>query len=109
MPLIIPGSMGTASYILVGGSESEKLSFSSSAHGAGRVMSRSAAHKKFTLDEIEKDLEKKGILIDAGSKKGLVEEYSSVYKNIDDVIGVSSSANLASPVAKLRPLAVIIG
>jgi tRNA-splicing ligase RtcB len=108
-PVIIPGSMGTPSYVLVGGSKSEELSFGSTAHGAGRVMSRSAAHRDLSLDEIKDNLKKKDIEIEAGSKKGIVEESPDVYKDIEEVIKVSSEADLAKPVAKMIPLAVMIG
>lgn len=108
-PVLIPGSMGTASYVLVGTKEAEKLSFSSTAHGAGRVSSRSAAWKNLTAEGVEKSLNNKGITIEAGSRKGLVEEAPEVYKDIDEVVRVSDQANLAKLVAKLRPIGVVKG
>ncbi len=107
--VIIPGSMGTASYVLVGGKKSEGLSFGSTAHGAGRVMSRSAAHRDLKLDEVKKGLKEKNIEIEAGSQKGVVEESPDVYKNIDEIIRISKGAGLVVPVVKMMPLAVMIG
>ena len=82
--------MGTSSYVLVGTREAEELSFGSTAHGAGRVESRTSARKNITSDEIKKQLEKKGIEIEAGSYKGIVEEAPEVYKDIDEVVRVSN-------------------
>jgi tRNA-splicing ligase RtcB len=108
-PVIIPGSMGTASYVLVGTKESEALSFSSTAHGAGRVSSRTFANKNLDANTIEKELNAKGIEIISGSRKGIVEEAPQVYKDIDEVVSVSDKAGLAKLVAKLKPLAVMKG
>jgi tRNA-splicing ligase RtcB len=108
-PVIIPGSMGTASYVLVGGAESEGLAWGSTAHGAGRVMSRSAAHRKFEAGAVEEDLAARGVVLEAGSRKGVVEESPEVYKDIEEVIRVSAGAGLVKPVARLMPLAVMIG
>jgi tRNA-splicing ligase RtcB len=108
-PVLIPGSMGTASYILVGTKEAEELSFSSTAHGAGRVSSRSFANKNISAKEVKETLNKKGIEIEAGSEKGLVEEAPEVYKDIDEVVSISDKAGLAKIVAKLRPVGVVKG
>ena len=108
-PVIIPGSMGTASYILVGSKEGEKLSWSSTAHGAGRVMSRSAALKQFRGEAVKKALEKQDIQIKAGSWKGLAEEGPQSYKDIDEVIRVSDKLKLAKKVVKVVPYAVMKG
>ena len=108
-PVIIPGSMGTSSYVLVGTREAEELSFGSTAHGAGRVESRTSARKNITSDEIKKQLEKKGIEIEAGSYKGIVEEAPEVYKDIDEVVRVSNETGIGKLVAKLIPLAVMKG
>jgi tRNA-splicing ligase RtcB (3'-phosphate/5'-hydroxy nucleic acid ligase) len=108
-PVLIPGSMGTSSYILVGTKESEELSFSSTAHGAGRVSSRSFANKNITAESVEKQLNQKGVTLEAGSKKGIVEEAPEVYKDIDEVVEISDKAGLAKIVAKLRPVCVIKG
>lgn len=108
-PVLIPGSMGTASYILIGTSESESLSFSSAPHGAGRVSSRSFATKNITPESVINLLEKRGIAIKSGSTKGIVEESPDVYKDIDEVIKISDKLGLASPIAKLKPIGVIKG
>ncbi len=108
-PVIIPGSMGTASYILVGTKKAEEISFGSTAHGAGRVMSRSQAIHAFNSNEIKKQLKEKGIEIEASSKKGIVEEAPQVYKDIDEVVRVSHEAGIGNLVARLVPLAVIKG
>jgi tRNA-splicing ligase RtcB (3'-phosphate/5'-hydroxy nucleic acid ligase) len=108
-PAIIPGSMGTASYALVGGEKSEELSFASTAHGAGRVMSRSATHRDLSLDKIKESLKNKDILIEAGSKKGIVEESPEAYKNIEEVIEISTGAGLVRPVVRMLPIGVMIG
>ncbi|MFH1430967.1 MAG: RtcB family protein [Nanoarchaeota archaeon] len=108
-PVLIPGSMGTASYILVGTNEAEKLSFSSTAHGAGRVCSRSAALRNLRGENIKKELESKGIDIETGSLKGLAEEAPQVYKDIDEIAKVSDKIRLAKLVVRLKPLAVMKG
>ncbi len=108
-PVLIPGSMGTASYVLVGTKESEELSFASTAHGAGRVSSRTAAWRNITAESVEKSLKEKGITLEAGSKKGIVEEAPEVYKDIDEVVEVSDKVGLAKLVAKLRPIGVVKG
>ena len=108
-PVLIPGSMGTASYILVGTKEAEELSFSSTAHGAGRVSSRSFANKNINAKDVKTSLNKKGIEIESGSEKGLVEEAPEVYKDIDEVVEISDKAGLAKVVAKLRPVGVVKG
>jgi tRNA-splicing ligase RtcB len=108
-PVIIPGSMGTASWVLVGTEDSMARSFGSSCHGAGRVMSRSQAKKEVRGDELRKDLEKRGIEIRAGSLPGLAEEAPSAYKDVDMVVETVSQAGIAKKVARLRPVAVIKG
>jgi len=108
-PVILPGSMGTASYILVGTKEAEEKSFSSTAHGAGRVESRTAARKGLKAEDITKQLNDKGIEIISGSDKGIVEEAPQVYKDIDEVALVSDKAGLGKLVARVIPLAVMKG
>jgi len=105
-PIFIPGSMGTSSYVLVGTKKAEELSFSSTAHGAGRVMSRHEALRTLKADNIKKDLEKKNIEVSSGSWKSLVEEASEVYKDVDEVVRVSDELNLGALVAKLKPIIV---
>ncbi|OIO41561.1 RNA-splicing ligase RtcB [Candidatus Pacearchaeota archaeon CG1_02_32_21] len=108
-PVLIPGSMGTASYVLVGTSEAEKLSFSSTAHGAGRVMSRSEALRKLNREKILEEMEEKNITLTAGSLKGFVEEAPEVYKDVDEVVKVSDELGIGKIVAKLKPVVVIKG
>ncbi|MFH1429761.1 MAG: RtcB family protein [Candidatus Margulisiibacteriota bacterium] len=108
-PVLIPGSMGTASYVLTGTEKAMEKTFGSVCHGAGRVMSRKSALRQFSAGDIIRDLEKKNILIYAASKSGIVEEAPQVYKNIDEVVNVLEQAGLAKKVARLKPLAVIKG
>jgi tRNA-splicing ligase RtcB (3'-phosphate/5'-hydroxy nucleic acid ligase) len=107
-PVLIPGSMGTASYILSGTKEGEE-SFYSTSHGAGRTMSRHAALKAVSGQEVVKDLEKKGIIIKCWSLRGISEEAPLAYKNIDEIIDIVDGARLSKKVAKLVPLAVVKG
>jgi tRNA-splicing ligase RtcB len=108
-PVIIPGSMGTASWVLVGTEASMKRSFGSSCHGAGRVMSRSKAKKEVRGDVLRKELEERGIKVRAGSLPGLAEEAPSAYKDVDMVVETVSAAGIAKKVARLLPVAVIKG
>jgi tRNA-splicing ligase RtcB len=107
-PVLIPGSMGTASYVLVG-NEKAKESFYSVSHGSGRIMSRRAALKRFSANEVIDGLKKKGILIKFVSKRSIVEEAPGVYKDIDNVVNIIDETGLAKKVARLKPLAVIKG
>lgn len=108
-PVIIPGSMGTASYILIGTKKAMELTFGSTAHGAGRVESRTQARKDLSAEKIKKQLKEKGIEIEAGSLKGLVEEAPEVYKDIDEVVKVSPELGIGKLVVRLVPLAVMKG
>ena len=108
-PVIIPGSMGTASYLLVGTQGALDETFGSTAHGAGRVMSRSAAIRSFRGEQIKKDLAEHHIYLKAGSLKGISEEAPAVYKDIDEVVKVSHEAGIGNLVAKLKPIGVIKG
>jgi tRNA-splicing ligase RtcB len=108
-PVIIPGTMGTSSYLLVGTKKAEELTFGSTAHGAGRVMSRTQAKKKKRGEEVKKELESKGIDIEQGSIKGLAEEAPYAYKDVDEVVKVSDKLGIGNLVAKLKPLAVMKG
>jgi tRNA-splicing ligase RtcB len=108
-PVIIPGSMGTASYVLVGTPEAEGLSFSSTAHGAGRVMSRHEAIRRFRGEQIRDDLAKKGIELQSTSWKGVAEEASGAYKDVDEVVRVSHEVGLGRLVARVVPLGVMKG
>jgi len=108
-PVIIPGSMGTASYVLVGTPEAEGLSFSSTAHGAGRVMSRHEAIRRFRGEQIRDDLAKRGIELQSTSWKGVAEEASAAYKDVDEVVRVSQEVGLGKLVARVVPLGVMKG
>ena len=108
-PVIIPGSMGTSSYILAGTAEAEDLSFGSTAHGAGRIMSRHEALKKFRGEKIRDDLAKRGIELKATSWKGVAEEAAEAYKDVDEVVRVSHELGLGRIVAKVVPIGVIKG
>jgi tRNA-splicing ligase RtcB len=108
-PVLIPGSMGTASYILIGTSRAEEISFGSTAHGAGRVESRTQARKEMTGKEVVEELSSKDIVVEAGSYSGLVEEAPQSYKDIDEVVKISYEVGLGKIVARLVPLAVMKG
>jgi len=108
-PVIIPGSMGTASYILVGTKEAETLSFGSTAHGAGRVMSRHEALRRFRGEKIKQDLEKKGVELKFTGWKGIAEEASGAYKDVDEVVKVSHQVGLGRLVARVVPVGVMKG
>lgn len=108
-PVLIPGSMGTSSYLLIGTKKSKEISFGSTAHGAGRVLSRIKAIKSFNPTKIKEDLKKQGIDIYTSHLKGISEEAPKAYKNIDEVIRVSDNLGIAKKVARLKPLAVIKG
>lgn len=108
-PVIIPGSMGTASWLLLGNKKSLDLSFGSTAHGAGRTMSRSAAKRAYTLEDVRSALESKGIYIKAVTKAGVIEETPNAYKDVDAVANVSNSLGIATKVARLVPIGVIKG
>lgn len=108
-PVLVPGSMGTASWVLVGTEESMTRSWGSSCHGAGRVMSRSQAKRQIRGDRLRSELENEGILIRAGSMPGLAEEAPQAYKDVDEVVETVSMAGIARKVARLRPVVVIKG
>jgi len=108
-PVLVPGSMGTASYVLVGTQRAMEVAFGSTCHGAGRVMSRAQALKKIWGADLKRELEEQGIVIRAGSTKGLAEEAPAAYKDVSRVVEVVHGAGLARKVARLRPLAVIKG
>jgi tRNA-splicing ligase RtcB len=106
-PVLIPGTMGTASYLLTG--VAGNPAFFSTAHGAGRVQSRHAAARHTSADVVRRDLEQSGILVRGTSRRGLVEEKPAAYKDIDAVIEASCGAGLAHKVARLVPLGVVKG
>jgi tRNA-splicing ligase RtcB len=108
-PVLVPGSMGTASWVLVGTQESMQRSFGSSCHGAGRVMSRSKAKKSVRGENLRRELESEGIRVRAGSMAGLAEEAPQAYKDVDEVVATVSGANIARKVARLKPVIVVKG
>lgn len=108
-PVLVPGSMGTSSWVLAGTQRSMERSFGSSCHGAGRVMSRQKAKKSIRGDQLIASLEKKGIFIQAGSMSGLAEEAPQAYKDVDQVIEAVNGAGLTRKIARLIPLAVVKG
>ncbi len=108
-PVLIPGDMGTASYLLVGTEQAMKETFGSSCHGAGRRLSRSRAIKEHPADKVFADLEHRGIYLRAKSRRCVAEEAPGAYKNIDSVIDISHHSGIARRVARLRPLGVVKG
>lgn len=108
-PVLIGGTMGTASYVLAGTNESEGLSFGSACHGAGRNMSRRAATKKWRGNEVVSKLAASGVIIKSRSMRGIAEEAPAAYKDVDDVIEATHAAKLAKKVAKLVPLICVKG
>jgi tRNA-splicing ligase RtcB len=108
-PVLIPGSMGTSSYVLVGTEQAMKETFGSSCHGAGRAKSRTQAKKEITAQELLKDLNEKGILVRSDTMSGLTEEKPDAYKDVSQVVDVVHGAGIARKVAKLIPVAVMKG
>jgi tRNA-splicing ligase RtcB (3'-phosphate/5'-hydroxy nucleic acid ligase) len=108
-PVIIPGSMGTASFVMVGAPGTMDIAFGSTAHGAGRVMSRNEANRLFRGEDVKKNLEKKNIQLKSASWRGVSEEAPEVYKDIDEVVKVTQKAGISNPVARLRPMGVVKG
>ncbi len=108
-PVLVPGSMGTASWVLAGTAASMEQSFGSSCHGSGRLMSRHEAKRNVRGEKLRQDLEAEGIHIRAGSMAGLAEEAPLAYKDVDQVVEAVVGAGIAHKVARLRPLAVIKG
>lgn len=108
-PVIIPGDMGTASWVLCGQPGSMERTFGTTCHGAGRAMSRKAAVRNAKGRRIDKELEAKGIIARSQSRRGLAEEQPDAYKNVDDVVSVVHNAGLSHKVARMRPIGVIKG
>ena len=108
-PVLIPGSMGTCSYVLAGTENAMKETFGSTAHGAGRVLSRSGAKREFTPEEIKQQLAEKGILIKANSLPVIAEEAPNAYKDVDAVVKTADEAGISKLVAQMKPLGVIKG
>jgi len=108
-PIFIPGSMGTYSYVLVGTKEAEKVSFASTAHGAGRVLSRSFAIRNLSQEELKKEMENKDVEIKTANFRGALEEAPEAYKDVNEVVRVSHELGIGNIVARLKPLAVVKG
>jgi tRNA-splicing ligase RtcB len=108
-PVLIPGDMGTESYLLVGTEKAMKETFGTTCHGSGRVMSRTRARSLFRADDIIKNLGKKGTYIHAASMKVLAEEAPGAYKDVSEVVRVVEGAGISKKVAKLVPLGVVKG
>ncbi|MEE9150401.1 MAG: RtcB family protein [Thermoplasmata archaeon] len=108
-PVLIPGDMGTASYVLLGTDKAMKESFGSTCHGAGRVMSRKAATRKWSGGEIIGKLKDQGIYVRAASQKVVAEEAPDAYKNVDDVVRIADGAGISRLVARMKPLGVVKG
>ena len=108
-PVLIPGSMGTASYVLVGTKKAEEVSFGSTAHGAGRVSSRTKALHTIRGEHVKNELAKKGIDVKALSWKSLAEEAPEVYKDIDEVVRVSHEVGIGNLVVRVVPISVMKG
>ncbi len=108
-PVIIPGDMGTNSYVLVGTQLALEQTFGSVCHGAGRMMSRSKASRQLDYGKVQNELKQKGIVVISRDRKGFLEEAPAAYKNVNDVVNVVHNAGLARKVARMRPLGVIKG
>ncbi len=108
-PVLIPGSMGTASWVLLGQEASMDRSFGSTAHGAGRNMSRGAAIRTYPYESVRQDLQSRGIILEAASKKGVAEEAPGAYKDVDAVADVSHNVGIATKVVRLTPIGVVKG
>ncbi|GIW67164.1 MAG: hypothetical protein KatS3mg096_032 [Candidatus Parcubacteria bacterium] len=108
-PTLIPGSMGTSSYVLIGQELAKEISFGSAPHGAGRMMSRAEAKRKIRGSELKKELEGRGISVAAGSMSGLAEEAPIAYKDVSAVVDVVHNIGIAKKVVKLVPIGVIKG
>jgi tRNA-splicing ligase RtcB len=106
-PVLVPGSMGTSSYVLVGVPDGS--AFHSACHGAGRVMSRHEATRSTRASDLRRELAEAGIQVRGASTKGLVEETPAAYKDVDEVVRVCDMARLAAPVARLVPVGVVKG
>ncbi|RKX17445.1 MAG: RNA-splicing ligase RtcB, partial [Candidatus Zixiibacteriota bacterium] len=108
-PVLVGGSMQTGSYILVGTAMAKRLTFASTMHGAGRVMSRAAATRKIRGQQLRDQMEKQGIIVRAASMRGLAEEAGFAYKNVDTVVNAVHNLGISKKVAHLTPLANVKG
>jgi tRNA-splicing ligase RtcB len=108
-PVIIPGSMGAGSYVLRGGEDSLEQTFGSTAHGAGRVMSRTQAKQDFWGEDVQADLEGQQVYVKAQSGATIAEEAPGVYKDVDEVVRVSEALGIGDPVVRTFPVCNIKG
>ncbi len=108
-PIFIPGSMGTFSYALIGTKKAEEISFGSTAHGAGRVLSRSYAINNLSEQKLSKEMSDKDVIMKVGSMRGALEEAPEVYKDVNEVVRVSNELGIGNLVARMKPLAVVKG
>ncbi|MCJ7478876.1 MAG: RtcB family protein, partial [Candidatus Nanohaloarchaeota archaeon QJJ-7] len=108
-PVLIPGSMGTSSYVLKGTEEAMKKTFGSSAHGAGRLMSRTQAKEDYWGEDVQDDLEREGIYVKAQSGSTIAEEAPGVYKDVDEVVKVTDALGIGRKVARMRPVVNVKG
>lgn len=108
-PVIVPGDMGSYSFVMVGKEEALQLSFGSTCHGAGRTMSRTQAKKRIRGQDLKKRLEMEGVLVEAATMAGLAEEAPEAYKDAEKIAIVCEGAGLSKRVARLRPMAVLKG
>lgn len=108
-PVLIPGSMGTASWVMVGQNANEELSFGSAAHGAGRFLSRAAAKRTYRYGQLVSALERSGIMLRAASRETVTEEAPEAYKNVDLVADATHNVGLAKKVVRMRPIGVVKG
>lgn len=108
-PVLIPGSMGTASWVLIGKPGSMEMSFGSTAHGAGRTMSRSKARRSYTESGIIRSLNDMGIFVKSATGRGVVEESPHAYKDVDDVVDISHRLGIATKAVRLVPIGVVKG
>jgi len=108
-PVLVPGSMGTASWVLLGRPGSMEATFGSTAHGAGRTMSRSRARRDYTEEQIRGELREAGVFVKSMTREGLVEEAPQAYKDVDRVVSVSHELGIATRVARLVPMGVVKG
>jgi tRNA-splicing ligase RtcB len=108
-PVFIPGSMGTASFVLAGMDEAKEISLNSACHGAGRALSRTAAKKQVAGHELRKQLETQGIIVRCASNAELAEEAPLAYKDVERVVDVVCRARIAKKVARLVPRGVLKG
>ena len=108
-PVLLPGSMGTSSWVLLGNERAMEMTFGSTAHGAGRMLSRAAAKRRYRADQVIHQLTRKGIVIRSDSMRTVVEEADAAYKNVDIVAEVSHLAGIGTKVARLVPIGVVKG